>query len=30
MHMRIDQPQVGVTASHRTPQNIANAGDWGS
>jgi len=26
----IDQPQVGVTASHRTPQTRANAGDWGS
>jgi hypothetical protein len=30
MLLMIDQPQVGVTASHRTPQTRANAGDWGS
>ena len=29
MLLVIDQPQVGVTASHRTPQTRANAGDWG-
>ena len=30
MLLMIDQPQVGVTASHRTPQTRASAGDWGS
>jgi len=30
MLLMIDQPQVGVTASHRTPQTCTNAGDWGS
>jgi len=30
MLLMIEQPQVGVTASHRTPQTLANAGDWGS
>jgi hypothetical protein len=29
MLLMIDQPQVGVTASHRTPQTRTNAGDWG-
>jgi hypothetical protein len=30
MLLVIDQPQVGVTAYHRTPQTRNNAGDWGS
>jgi hypothetical protein len=30
MLLMIDQPQVGVTASHGTPKTRANAGDWGS
>jgi len=30
MLLVIDQPQVGFMASHHTPQNRANAGDWGS
>ena len=30
MLLMIDQPQVGVTTSHRTPKTRANAGDWGS
>jgi hypothetical protein len=28
--LMIDQPQVGVTASHRTPKTRASTGDWGS
>ena len=28
MLLMIDQPQVGFTASHYTPQTRANAGDW--
>ncbi len=30
MLLMIDQPQVGLTASHCTPQTRANARDWGS
>ena len=30
MLLMIDQPQVSVTAPHRTPRTRANAGDWGS
>ena len=28
MLLTIDQPQVGFTISHYTPQTRANAGDW--
>ena len=28
MLLMIEQPQVRFTASHRTPQTLANAGDW--
>ena len=30
MLLIIDQPQVGFTAFHYTPQTRTNAGDWGS
>jgi len=30
MLLRFDQPQVRVTAPHRTPQTRANAGDGAS
>ena len=29
MMLKIDQPQVVVTAFHRPPKTRANAGDWG-